>query len=133
MGIFHERKCNLIDNPNFTHMLCFFFILLFSQRDHCTSSSFDSALFELTELLIKTNLLLSVIQNGECFRKSSIFFISCPQIWLIHFLEIHLIIFYGQKIISNDDVLNFELVVHLLLPSSILLSVMSNHYDILFN
>ena len=76
-------------------------------------------------------LLLAVVQDCEGFGEACVFFVGGTEIGLVYFFEEGLVVFDGEPIISNDDVLDFEFIVYLLLATLVHLSEASNHQNIL--
>lgn len=74
-----------------------------------------------------------MVQNGESLGKASIFFVGGFEVRLVYFFEEHLVIFYSQPIITNDNVFYLEFFVHFLLPTTIGLCEMGYHENILLD
>jgi len=74
-----------------------------------------------------------MIQDCKCLGKNCVFFISGFNIGLIDFFEIHFIVFDGQPIIPNNNMLYFKLLIGTLVYINILLDKFCNPKNILLN
>lgn len=74
-----------------------------------------------------------MLQHCKGLSKTSIFFVSSFQEWLLYLLETNLVILHRQPFVLNHHVLHLELLVHLLLPSLVLFGKLANRNHVLLN
>lgn len=79
------------------------------------------------------DLLLAVVKDCKGFGETSVFLVGCPQIWLIYFLEEDLIVFDGEPLVPDDDMLYLILLVKLFVAAGAGLGELGYGDNILLN